>query len=237
MADHTGFLADIIEHPDDDTPRLIYADWLEEHGDAARANFIRAQCHLAQFCRDNNEPFESGLAADRLPSDHRERFLAPFLALGLIECVNRYRYGPMSGFAFHFRRGFIEDIEVHGADAASQFAERATEIFQLTPLLNVRFIGYIPEPPSNRRYYGSPVWSPVPLASLKVLLSLPQIGRLRFLDLRHVAADAARLLLDSPHLHPTRLLLGEFRADMEKALQQRFGEAVTFTPDPLEIPF
>ena len=28
-----AFLADIRDHPDDDTPRLIYADWLEERGD------------------------------------------------------------------------------------------------------------------------------------------------------------------------------------------------------------
>jgi uncharacterized protein (TIGR02996 family) len=28
---HTEFLADICQHPGDDTPRLIYADWLKEH--------------------------------------------------------------------------------------------------------------------------------------------------------------------------------------------------------------
>jgi uncharacterized protein (TIGR02996 family) len=27
-----ALLADIIEHPDDDAPRLVYSDWLEEHG-------------------------------------------------------------------------------------------------------------------------------------------------------------------------------------------------------------
>ena len=43
-----NFLTDIIEHPDDDTPRLIYADWLEEHGttdaERERGEFIRLQC-------------------------------------------------------------------------------------------------------------------------------------------------------------------------------------------------
>lgn len=42
-----AFLADIIEHPDDDTPRLIYADWLEDHDQPERAEFIRVQCELA----------------------------------------------------------------------------------------------------------------------------------------------------------------------------------------------
>jgi uncharacterized protein (TIGR02996 family) len=43
-----AFLADICEHPDDDAPRLVYADWLEEHGQPERAEFIRVQCELAR---------------------------------------------------------------------------------------------------------------------------------------------------------------------------------------------
>ena len=40
------FFRDIKEHPDDDTPRLIFADWLQEHGNAAaaaRGEFLRLQ--------------------------------------------------------------------------------------------------------------------------------------------------------------------------------------------------
>jgi len=45
MANDRAFLDDIIEHPDDNDPRLIYADWLEEQGgdiNKRRAEFIRA---------------------------------------------------------------------------------------------------------------------------------------------------------------------------------------------------
>ena len=42
-------LADIIANPDSDTPRLMYADWLEEHGDPDRAAFIRVQCEIARL--------------------------------------------------------------------------------------------------------------------------------------------------------------------------------------------
>lgn len=45
-AAHAGFIADIIEHPEDDSIRLIYADWLEDHGDPERAEFIRVQVEL-----------------------------------------------------------------------------------------------------------------------------------------------------------------------------------------------
>ena len=41
-----GFLADIAAHPEDDAPRLIFADWLEDHGQPERAELIRLQCRL-----------------------------------------------------------------------------------------------------------------------------------------------------------------------------------------------
>ncbi len=44
-----NFLADIIEHPDDDVPRLIFADWLDDNGDPDRAEFIRVQCEMARL--------------------------------------------------------------------------------------------------------------------------------------------------------------------------------------------
>jgi uncharacterized protein (TIGR02996 family) len=34
--------------PADDTPRLVLADWLDEHGDGDRAEFVRLQCELAR---------------------------------------------------------------------------------------------------------------------------------------------------------------------------------------------
>jgi uncharacterized protein (TIGR02996 family) len=48
VTEHPGFLADIRANPDDDTPRLVYADWLEDNGDPDRATFIRVQCELAR---------------------------------------------------------------------------------------------------------------------------------------------------------------------------------------------
>jgi uncharacterized protein (TIGR02996 family) len=51
-----AFLAAIAEDPDDDAARLVYADWLDEHGgpgDAARAEFIRVQCALAALAEDD----------------------------------------------------------------------------------------------------------------------------------------------------------------------------------------
>ena len=49
MTDADPFLAAILAEPDDDLPRLIYADYLDERGDPARAEFIRLQVGLARL--------------------------------------------------------------------------------------------------------------------------------------------------------------------------------------------
>ncbi len=56
MSTEQALLATIWERPHDDTPRLVYADWLEETGDpanVARAEFIRLQCELAELDEDD----------------------------------------------------------------------------------------------------------------------------------------------------------------------------------------
>ena len=47
--DEHALLAAIAAAPADDTPRLVYADWLDDHGRAVRAEFIRLQCRIAQI--------------------------------------------------------------------------------------------------------------------------------------------------------------------------------------------
>src|SRR5207247_7555317 len=39
-----SFLQTIFAHLEDDGPRLVYADWLEERGNCERAELIRLQC-------------------------------------------------------------------------------------------------------------------------------------------------------------------------------------------------
>lgn len=43
----TALLRSIAEEGDDNSGRLILADWLEEHGEGPRAEFVRVQCELA----------------------------------------------------------------------------------------------------------------------------------------------------------------------------------------------
>src|SRR5262245_7719260 len=48
MTDAQALLNAVIESPDDDAVRLVFSDWLEEHGDSDRAEFIRTQVELAR---------------------------------------------------------------------------------------------------------------------------------------------------------------------------------------------
>src|SRR5436190_15862505 len=48
MDDGEALLRAVVVAPRDDAPRLIYADWLDEHGQAEAAEYIRACCGLRQ---------------------------------------------------------------------------------------------------------------------------------------------------------------------------------------------
>ena len=58
--DEVAFRAKIIANPDDDTVRLVFADWLQENGQEERAEFIRVQCRIAD--RDLERPGGSTVA-------------------------------------------------------------------------------------------------------------------------------------------------------------------------------
>jgi len=47
LSQHEAFLRAIFDNPEDDTARLVYADFLEEHGNEAHAELIRVQCELS----------------------------------------------------------------------------------------------------------------------------------------------------------------------------------------------
>jgi uncharacterized protein (TIGR02996 family) len=85
----------IIADPADDLPRLVYADWLDENNDPARAEFIRVQCELAKLPED--DPRRSGL------EDREHELLEEHEPAWLGESGRWLR-------AWEFRRGFVGHI-------------------------------------------------------------------------------------------------------------------------------
>jgi len=49
MGEREALLRAVCDNPDDDLPRLVFADWLEEHGEPERAEFIRVQIRLSRL--------------------------------------------------------------------------------------------------------------------------------------------------------------------------------------------
>lgn len=49
MTDREALIAAIAAAPWDDLPRLVFADWLDDNGDPAQAEFIRAHIQLSRF--------------------------------------------------------------------------------------------------------------------------------------------------------------------------------------------
>ena len=70
MSMRQAFLDAIRESPDDDAPRLVYADWLTDNGDPQRAEFIRAQVRLARLPEDSEERWELEDRAADLYAQH-----------------------------------------------------------------------------------------------------------------------------------------------------------------------
>jgi uncharacterized protein (TIGR02996 family) len=109
--DWPAFLAAIVADPDDDTARLVAADFLEENGDADRAAFIRIQVELARL-----EATRQGksLEADHLRAKERA-FLGPlsmFRQLWAAEACPELVRMPNKGGG----RGPLEAVTVQGAD-------------------------------------------------------------------------------------------------------------------------
>ncbi|MFM8273267.1 MAG: TIGR02996 domain-containing protein, partial [Gemmata sp.] len=48
LSDRAALVAAVCANPAEDTPRLVFADWLQESGEPERAEFVRAQCALAR---------------------------------------------------------------------------------------------------------------------------------------------------------------------------------------------
>jgi uncharacterized protein (TIGR02996 family) len=77
-AHREGFFRDILANPGDDTPRLIYADWLDDQGDSARAEFIRVQCEIPKLTDTTKRGVLRKREAD-LFAEHQAKWAKPLV--------------------------------------------------------------------------------------------------------------------------------------------------------------
>jgi uncharacterized protein (TIGR02996 family) len=165
-----AFLDAALEAPDDDAPRLILADWLEDHGQTERADFIRAQLALAQSSPGSPERLELRAHARALLEEHGSAWAGPL---------------PRLVEAYEFRRGLVEWARL----SSRRLLRYGDQIFRLAPLRHLTL--------SIERGQGPAVAGCGHLARLEALdlflvnaedaeavLGSPHLGNLRSLRLR-----------------------------------------------------
>jgi uncharacterized protein (TIGR02996 family) len=95
MDEREALIQTIIDNPDDDVPRLVYADWQEEHGQIAHAELIRVQCALA--VRPTSKDYNRSKLRDR----EKKLFKSPEFRDGLRKTIA-------------YKRGFIPYLLLDG---------------------------------------------------------------------------------------------------------------------------
>jgi uncharacterized protein (TIGR02996 family) len=199
MNHEQAFLQAIRETPDDDAPRLIYADWLEEQGGAARtarASFIRNQCRLAELPED--DPARDALEDEEadLLTEYEDEWTQP-----LQDIAEDWR----------FSRGFIEHIRIRG-DNLLTHAER---LFDLAPLRSLHLLIHRNDIPNlaacpQLHWVSSLDFSRCQLndRSLQQLLTSPHLDRLNALNLdgNNINTPGIRALIHSPRFERVRSL-------------------------------
>ena len=108
MSDLEGLLEHIRDQPDDDVPRLVAADWYEEHGDTVRAGYIRDSIALERLPEWDRSPLEQR-RLETILRQHQNRWLGEFRGMGKLS----------------WERGFPSQLEL-GANRFLRDADRIT---------------------------------------------------------------------------------------------------------------
>jgi uncharacterized protein (TIGR02996 family) len=116
MSEEQSFLGALKASPFDDTTRLVYADWLDDRGESARATYLRAVVEYAQ--RPATNPADAGFqefcaASEVVDASWRRavgsRFELELTAVGprgLISAIKRVR--EQFGFWLGTAKGVVE---------------------------------------------------------------------------------------------------------------------------------
>jgi uncharacterized protein (TIGR02996 family) len=191
-----GFLEDIVANIDDDTPRLVYADWLTENNLDDRAEFIRVQVDRARLPAWDARQVRLHLREQELLRLHGEEWLRELPAI---------EGAKWEGF----RRGIVAEVSFASFEAMRTSAHacravapveavtvrwpRQREAVQTgTPIAELRELSLTGRPGATNEI----AW----------LANSPQLSTLRSLTARGLWPEGLRRLFTSPHLAGLKVL-------------------------------
>ncbi|AMV30100.1 hypothetical protein VT84_37250 [Gemmata sp. SH-PL17] len=197
MSDELALLTAIFSHPNEDTPRLMFADWLDENGQPERAEFIRLQI---KYHRGSDTNPQAHARLLHLLSVHERKWLG-----FEVEC----------DVEWHFRRGFPEQLTTNIRNLLEHW-ERFAAVGSLRDLCVTGGRKRIVEALVQKNWV--PSWKRIILHAdfaydggligcepmIVSLASCPQVSQLEELNLTgfEVSPRAAQALITSEHLAP-----------------------------------
>jgi uncharacterized protein (TIGR02996 family) len=114
MSTGEALLAAIRSAPDDDVPRLVYADWLDEHDDPDRAEFIRVQIAMNRLDRPEPDWMRLAARSTQLLTANIGRWAEPYRPITRSEATGIHPtwvdFDPDRAQQLTFERGFVEAI-------------------------------------------------------------------------------------------------------------------------------
>jgi uncharacterized protein (TIGR02996 family) len=189
MNDRAALYAAILAHPDEDTPRLAYADWLEEHGDAKYAEFIRLQIEMAR------EPWgEVALRDFYRPAEERTYYEPPSAVKP-----------DTSSWGIGFHRGFPGLLTVNFDEVGSKWFKKLSELFNRAPIARCIVVSAGDEIPHWNEFLSNSCFTKIrkltldllTTAQTRQLITSPQATGLRELEVSVYSEETATLLLRS----------------------------------------
>jgi uncharacterized protein (TIGR02996 family) len=188
--DEPTLLRAVIDEPDDDVPRLAYADWLDEHGQPDRAELVRVQLELARLPAEHLRRAALVLREGELLGEHEERWAQPLRRLlWKKEMPRDDSCSARMSRPWLFSRGFVEAVAI----SHRTYFRHAKKLFSLAPVRDIWFV------------FDQDEGEDVNGKEHARLARSPHLARLRTLDLSGHIFDFPRegteKLLASPHLH------------------------------------
>lgn len=154
--DRECLLHAVLANPDDDLPRLVFADWLNDNGEPERAEFIRIQCRLGDSdrlrpltWREARIMLSAASRPDEYLSNRANELLArdPLMFLG----GAAFDVGVKFGMSLGWSRGFVSHVPGRLADLERYLPDIVRE----HPVATVAVTDRRPSP---SQYGSSVVW-------------------------------------------------------------------------------
>ena len=226
LSQHEAFLRAIFDAPAADTPRLVYADFLQKHGEEDRAAFIRWQCGRGE--KPARLPVNAPNGYWRgLPWGDAKYMLTPeqLLDADTLRRDTVQQPGLFGVISLTLYGGRISSVEPFDALFGLAAFARVTELI----LVGEEVADATDTDSDFTTYTLHPV---ITTAAVGALAQHRGLRRIERLDLRNndLDNDAARALIASPYLDNLKrlqLLEGNrLRGRVWQRVIERFGEDV-----------